>query len=427
PPQYNGFKAYAADGAQIIPPADKEIQQLFSNMDYKNLPSDVHALAEKPIVEEDLIEEEIYQAYLQKLRSEVFYQEGKKRIRIFYSPLHGTGGWIFQRAFHDLGYANFHAIAEQAEPDGNFPTLRSPNPEEPSAFALLLKAAENTPEKPDLLVATDPDADRVGAMVKNNGSYQFLTGNQIGCLLLESIARKKAAKLKAPYICKTIVTTELQRLIAESYGITTIETLTGFKYIAEKIARDPENYLFGGEESFGYLPVSWVRDKDSLSSAVALAELAEEQNLITALDTLYLRHGLFVELLHNIDLSREPELLQKVLGKLADPQRFAAAFDFGRRLVDILDLRSVDAVPQTTECRALKAELGKAEVVQFWLERHSRLTVRPSGTEPKIKVYLSLMAQQKPKAAELEKSKKALREETESILNRFLAAIGVAS
>jgi len=431
PPQYNGYKAYAADGGQIISPVDKEIQQLFLATEYSALPADLHSLAATPVPEADLMEEEIYQAYMARLSKEIFYSKGSKKSRILYSPLHGTGGWLFDRAFHDLGYTNFHVLPEQAEPNGNFPTVKSPNPEEPAAFERLLAAAAG--EKPDLLIATDPDADRVGCMlrtstpqgVNSSNGYHFLTGNQIGSLLSESLARKKAKALKAPYICKTIVTTELQRLIGEEYGVRTVETLTGFKYIAEQIAKDPDNYLFGGEESFGYLPVPWVRDKDSLSSALALAELAEDTDLVEALDQIYIRHGLFHELLHSIDLSKNPELLPETLGKLADPQAFAAKVDFGRAVVDILDLRKGAKEPATDACRELKKQLGEGDVIQFWLKDFSRLTIRPSGTEPKIKAYLSLMGRQKPTAATLAADKVALKAEAEGILKKFLTALGV--
>ncbi|MFO1481662.1 MAG: phospho-sugar mutase [Turneriella sp.] len=425
PPQYNGYKAYGADGGQIISPVDKDIQNLFLATGFDRLPANLHELAEKPIPEADLIEEETYQAYIARLKKEVFYQNKPKHARILYSPLHGTGGWLFERAFKELGYNTFSVLAEQAQPDGNFPTVKSPNPEEPAAFERLLAAANGATEKPDLLVATDPDADRVGAMLKTATGYHFLTGNQIGSLLLESIARKKTKSLVKPYICKTIVTTELQRLIADGYGIKTVETLTGFKYIAEQVAKDPENYLFGGEESFGYLPIHWVRDKDSLSSALALAELAEDENLVQALDEIYIRHGLFHELLHSIDLSKNPALLPETLGKLADPQAFAQQVNFGREVVDILDLRKGAKEPATQTCRDLKKQLGEGDVIQFWLKDFSRLTIRPSGTEPKIKAYLSLMGKQKPTAAALEADKVALKSEAEGILKKFLTALGV--
>lgn len=431
PPQYNGYKAYGSDGGQIVSPVDKEIQRRFLAIDYAALPANLHALAETPIPESDLIEEEIYQAYIARLKQEAFYQPKAKRTRILYSPLHGTGGWLFERAFHELGYTAFHVLKEQAEPDGNFPTVKSPNPEEPAAFERLLAAAHTAAEKPDLLIATDPDADRVGCMLRTKSvaqagsEYLFLTGNQIGSLLLESIARKKAKKLAKPYVCKTIVTTELQRLVAENYGIAMIETLTGFKYIAEKIAKDPENYLFGGEESFGYLPVHWVRDKDSLSSALALCELAEDEDIADTLDQLYLRHGLFHELLHNLDLSQNPDLLPEVMGKLAQPREFARQLNFGRELIDVLDLRKGAQEPATATCRALKQQLGEAEVIQFWLKDYSRLTIRPSGTEPKIKAYLSLMSPQKPTTENLAKAKAELKAEAEGILQKFLAALGV--
>lgn len=423
PPQYNGYKAYGADGGQIISPVDKDIQKLFLGVDYAALPANLTELSTTVIPAADLIEEEIVASYWQRIEKEVFYQRKPKRSKILYSPLHGTGGWIFEKTFKHLGYDQFSVLPEQAEPDGNFPTVKSPNPEEPAAFERLLKAAET--ERPDLLVATDPDADRVGCMLKTANGYHFLTGNQIGSLLLESIARTKTKSLAKPFICKTIVTTELQRLIADSYSIQTVETLTGFKYIAEKVAEDPENYLFGGEESFGYLPVHWVRDKDSLSSALALAELSEDVDLVQALDEIYLKHGLFHELLHNIDLSKNPGLLPEVMGKLSAPRDFASKANFGRDLVDVLDLRKGAGEPQTEACQVLKKQLGDADVIQFWLKDFSRLTIRPSGTEPKVKAYLSLMAKQTPTAASLAGDKDALKAEAETILQKFLGALGL--
>lgn len=436
PPQYNGYKAYGADGGQIISPVDKDIQKLFLAVDYASLPANLTELSTTTVPAADLIEEEIVASYWQRIEKEVFYQRKPKRSKILYSPLHGTGGWIFEKTFKHLGYDQFSVLAEQAEPDGNFPTVKSPNPEEPSAFERLLKAAEV--QRPDLLVATDPDADRVGAMIRKNvetqnlaslpnpGShYHFLTGNQIGSLLLESIARKKTKSLAKPFICKTIVTTELQRLIADSYNIKTVETLTGFKYIAEKVAEDPENYLFGGEESFGYLPVHWVRDKDSLSSALALAELAEDVDLVQALDEIYLKHGLFHELLHNIDLSKNPGLLPDVMAKLSNPAEFAAKAGFSREVIDILDLRKSGGAPKTPLAQELKKQLGEGDVIQFWFKDFSRLTIRPSGTEPKVKAYLSLMGKAKPTAASLAADKEALKAEAEGMLKNFLSALGV--
>ncbi|MBV6493175.1 MAG: Phosphoglucomutase [Turneriella sp.] len=426
PPEYNGYKAYGADGGQIISPVDKEIQKLFLEVDFATLPNTLHTLSETPIDTKDLIEDEIYTAYMALLKKESFYKNNEKKRRLWYTPLHGTGGWLFEKAFIELGYKSFQLFSEQGAPDGNFPTVKSPNPEDPQAFTRILAAAQSAKEAPDLLIATDPDADRVGVMARaKDATYHFLTGNQIGSLLLESIARRNTNTKKNPYIAKTIVTTELQRLIAESYGIRTVETLTGFKYIAEQIAKDEVNYLFGGEESFGYLPISWVRDKDSLSSALALAELSEDVDLVDALDQIYLKHSLFHELLKNINLTQNPNLLKEVMAKLKDPADFIARIHLGREVQDILDLRKGAADPKTVEARKLKEFLGEADVLQFWLKDFSRLTIRPSGTEPKVKIYLSLMASKKSTAATLEKDKVHLKEEAESILDKFAAALGV--
>ncbi len=425
PPAYNGYKVYWSDGAQIVPPIDKEIQSAFNAISFAELPASLHDLAEKPVTEHDLIEEELTQKYLEYIRRETFITTGEKKLCILYSPLCGTGGWIFERVFHDLGFKNFTVLPEQKEPNGHFPNLKSANPEEKEAFELLVKRGLETGA--DLLLATDPDADRVGCAVRQGNDYVFLTGNQIGSLLLESIARKKAPTLKKPYLCKTIVTTEFQRHIGASHGIRTIETLTGFKYIAEILGHDPDNYVFGGEESYGYLPVSWIRDKDALSSALALAELAETTPLLTALDELYLKNGLYLERLHNINLTGEKKnLMPQLLEKLKKP---AAIFPEGiigsRKIFDILDLQK-DAPPaKTATVRELQNNLAKGLVVQYWLEPEGRLTIRPSGTEPKIKVYVSLRYGKNISAASLTNAKKELNAEIDSLLALFLKTLGV--
>lgn len=424
PPEYNGYKVYGNDGAQIVPPVDKQIQDAFLALPYSELKASLHEFAETPVPEEDIIEEEIYQAYMERLKKEVFVTSAPKDLKILYSPLHGTGGWIFERAFADLGFRNFSVLAAQKQPDGHFPTVKSPNPEETESFTLLIEEGKKTGA--DLLIATDPDADRVGVAVKSGDSYILLNGNQAGSLLIESIARKKASTLKDPYVCKTIVTTELQRRIGERYNARTVETLTGFKYIAEVVGRDPQNYLAGGEESYGYLPVDWVRDKDSLSSAVALAELAAVQSLPEALDEIYVREGLYLETLYNIKLSAEdPSQMEAIRDKLKNPRELLGDKVGARKVADILDLQKSGAQPTTAYAAELKANLAEGLVVQYWLEPEGRLTIRPSGTEPKVKIYLSLRHAGEIEQATLADAKEELKREIDEILQEFLQRLGV--
>ncbi|MCS6983721.1 MAG: phospho-sugar mutase [Leptospiraceae bacterium] len=416
PPEYNGFKVYWSDGAQIVPPLDKEIENKFRSIPYGSLPTSLHEWAEKEVPMEHTVEEEIVAAYIEHIKREPFVTNKEKKISILYSPLYGTGGWIFERLFRELGFKNFQILKEQAEPNGNFPGLKSANPEEREAFHMLLEKGAQMGA--DLLLATDPDADRLGCAVKTQDGYVFLNGNQIGSLLVEVLARTKAKNLKNPYICKTIVTTQLQYEIARAYGVSTYETLTGFKYIAEILGKDPDNYIFGGEESYGYLPVSWVRDKDALSSALALAELAEENSLIAILDELYLKHGLYVEKLYNIHLTGEHKNFMPILlQKLKEPHSLWSNQTIGKRkIVDVLDLQEGARLPNTEELRRLQEKLPKGLVVQYYLEPEGRLTIRPSGTEPKVKVYLSLRYGEVLNRENLAQAKEDLEKEAEMLL-----------
>ena len=281
-------------------------------------------------------------------------------------------------------------------------------------------------------MATDPDADRIGCAVLHEGNYTFLTGNQIGCLLLNFLVQKKKDSLPAPYICKTIVTTDLQRRIASHYGIETKETLTGFKYIASILEKDAQNYLFGGEESYGYLPVNWVRDKDSVSSGIALAEFADQKDLIDELDEIYLMHGLYHEALFNIKLNESSVgIIEKLKSDLRDMTFFLNQDLFGRKVIDVINLNKgngqahKDFYPVTSEGKKLYDQLPEANVLQIWLEPEGRITIRPSGTEPKIKLYTSLRYSKKINKENMNDAKRELISDVKKISQQFLKLLEV--
>ncbi len=424
PPEYNGYKVYWDNGAQIVPPFDGKIEKEFLDIPFVDIPASIHEYVNLPPSDGDLLEEEIIQKYLEKIKKESFVTSSPKKTTILYSPLHGTGGWAFERVFKELHFENFSILPEQKEPDGNFPTVKSPNPEDSIAFELLEKTGAKNKTK--LLLASDPDADRVGAALWDSSAngYFFLSGNQIGALLLESAARAKAKTLANPFLCKTIVTTELQRHIAASHGVRTEETLTGFKYIAEVVEKDPENYLFGGEESFGYLPISWVRDKDSLSSSIALAELADKTDLMELLKDIYYRHGFYHEILRNVKLSADkPGLMDKISGRIVDYKNLLGDSIGGRKIVDGISLVKSATEPSTPEGKKFRNSLPESKVLQYWLEPEGRLTVRPSGTEPKIKIYVSLKSREIPTPQTLEDIRKKTEKEAEEIIELFIQKI----
>ncbi len=421
PPAYNGFKVYWSDGGQITSPYDKIIEENYREMKYADLAPETLTYDQIAPEPDELLGDEMTLDFTNYLTSENICSPGEKEISILYSPLHGTGGPFFQKVFSAFGFQNFHVLPEQAKPDGNFPTLALPNPEEPSSFELLLKAAR--PKKTKLLLASDPDADRVGAAIYNpqSGDYTFLNGNQIGSLMLDHLISHKSGSLDSPYVCKTIVTTLMQNRIAADHGIRLVETLTGFKYIAAEIARDPENYLFGGEESYGYLPVTGVRDKDSISSALVLAGMAEKTNLLERLDQLYLQHGLYHDRLVSIALERtndSPDIVTQLLARISDPAIIGQTVG-GRKIVDLINLQPGSPSPVTSEGRELKERLENARVIQLWFSPDARLTLRPSGTEPKIKIYVSLRYDREISPGNLENAKLEIAKQSANILDDF--------
>lgn len=398
PKEYNGFKVYWADGAQIVAPHDKNI---IDNV--KKVKGDIKSIEYSDALQQGLIElvdEEVDNAYLtmvkqQIVRPEILTTYGKT-MNIVFTPLHGTGAYLIEKILHDYQVPVI-TVPEQREPDGNFPTVQFPNPEEASAMKMALDLAAK--HKADLVLGTDPDADRVGIAVRNNDSYLLLTGNQHGVLLVDYLfGAKKATNSmpKNPAFVNTIVTTDLQRKIARSYGAQVFETLTGFKWIAGKIREFEEkqnfNYVFGCEESYGFMIGDQVRDKDSVSAVIITIEMALYyqsigKSLLDRLNEIYSVHGYYQETL--ISKYFEGSSGTSIMKNLMDRLRKDPARDIGG--LKVIKMR--DILDGTTLVHGVKTQdldLPTSNVLQWILEDGSIISARPSGTEPKIKFYASV-------------------------------------
>lgn len=403
PPEYNGYKVYWDDGAQVVPPHDggiiAEVRKVGGQ--FKTLTKD-QALAQGLLV---LIDKEIDRPYMdmvkaQALRPQLLKTAGKN-LKVVYTALHGTGITLLPELMKDLG-VDLIKVPEQAVPDGNFPTVESPNPEEASAMKMAIELAKKTGA--DLVLGTDPDADRIGIGVPVGGEWVLLNGNQLGALLAEYVFKsmKELGTLpKKPVFINTIVTTDLHNLIAAKYGAETFKVLTGFKYIGEKIREFETNktgqtYVFGGEESYGFLFGSHVRDKDAISSAALTIEMAlwhqsQGRSVMEALNAIYAEYGYFKEILISKTFKGQTGL-EKMKGFMeglrTQPPKKVGSQDL-RLLLDYKD----GTTHRLAEGKKVKdISLPSSDVVQFVLADDSLVTVRPSGTEPKIKFYASCRA-----------------------------------
>jgi len=409
PPEYNGYKVYGEDGGQLVPRfANMVIDEIRKINDF----SEVKYLDEKEALDKGLLKiigEEIDKKYIDRVKSLVMRKdviEEMKDFKIVYTPLHGTGAMPVKRVLSEIGFENVIVVPEQEIADSNFSTVKSPNPEEHDAFELAIKLAER--EKADIIIGTDPDCDRVGAVVKNDdGEYVVLTGNQTGALLVDYILSSIETIPENSVVVKTIVTSELGAVVAKSYGVDTINTLTGFKFIGEKIKEFEEtgdkNFIFGYEESYGYLAGTFVRDKDGVISSMLIAEMAayyksKGMTLLDALKDIYKKYGYYKEDLKSITLKGK-EGLEKI-GRIMDTLRNEPPLmieDLRVRVIsDYKEGKSKDILSNTEKL----VDLPKSNVLHFTLEDGSWFAVRPSGTEPKIKLYFSAVADSEEKAVE---------------------------
>jgi len=394
PKQYNGYKVYWSDGGQLVPPHDKGvIDEVKKVGEYSNVKKNIN----KSLIH--IINDEIDNAYLNQLNKLQFLSEiVPKYQKIVYTPLHGTGVTLVPKALHSWGFDNLFLVEEQSIPDGNFPTTKSPNPEEKAAMELAINKAKQIDA--DLILATDPDADRVGTGIKmSNNEYKLLNGNQIASLLtyynLEMLKQLNSLPSNA-FIVKTIVTTELMRKIADEYNVKTYDVLTGFKYIAEliRLKEGKEKFICGGEESYGFLSADWVRDKDAIMTSCQIAELQEYaamngKTLMDILEMLYEKYGYFLEDQKSISMTGIEGM--ENMKKLMDNYRNNPPEMINNiPVVKILDYQ-ISKAKNIKNNSIDNIDLPKSNVLQFILEDDTKITIRPSGTEPKIKYYFAIV------------------------------------
>ncbi|CDQ38235.1 MULTISPECIES: phospho-sugar mutase [Virgibacillus] len=398
PPEYNGFKVYNEDGGQITPDqASKIISYIGETQDELLVPYlEQDQLEEKELL--NWVKDEIDNAYLErlvqisKLHSDEIAEA--KQMPFVFTPLHGTAYELVTSGLKQLNFNNVHIVGEQALPDPEFSTVTSPNPEEHQAFSMAMELGKTIDA--EILLATDPDADRLGVAVKKHtGDYQVLTGNQLGALLLDYIlSHSDKALLKSGRMLKTVVTSELGRAIADSYGIKTINTLTGFKYIGEKIHEfdaTGESFVFGYEESYGYLISSFARDKDAVQAAMMACEMAyywkkQDKTLLDVLHGLYEKHGFYLEGMTSLTFKGKEgsEQISAIMDSIRQhPMESIADFQVEK----IEDYLTGERIIVDEKEKVEEIELPNENMMKFILEQDSWVCLRPSGTEPKIKCY----------------------------------------
>ena len=421
PPEYNGYKVYWADGAQVVFPKDKGIiGEVNAIDDFSLIKTMDRAEAEKAGLF-NVIGKDVDDGFIEAIKAQAVRPEEVKKAEdmvIVYTPLHGTGNKPVRRILSEVGFKNVYVVPEQEKPDKNFSTVGYPNPEDPKAFTLAIALAKE--KNADIVVGTDPDADRIGVVIRDEkGEYDILTGNMTGALLTEYVLSGRKEKGELPEnaaVIKTIVTTEMVRAIAENYNAELIEVLTGFKFIGEKIKQFEEDhshtFMFGFEESYGCLSGTYARDKDAVGAAMLVCEMAAYYKnrgltLHDALEELYKKYGFYREGVKSVTLKGidGAEQIGKIMAYLREnsPEDFA-----GHKVLVRKDYKSgvfTDAVTGETS----KSPLPASDVLYYNLEDRAWLCVRPSGTEPKIKFYMGVKADSTQSAAsEVEAMEKAV-------------------
>lgn len=403
PKEYNGYKVYDEFGGQVT---DEKANIIINKVNNISSFDKIKNMDEEVAIKNGLlvyIGEDVDKSYIDLVKDltvrKDLVKDKAKDLKIIYTPIHGSGNMPVRRVLSELGYTGVSVVKEQEMPDGNFPTASYPNPEEPAVFKLALEMAKK--ENPDVIFATDPDADRIGVVVKDSeGEYRVLTGNQTGLLLTKYIldSLKEENKLKENgVVIKTIVTTDGAKKIAEDYNVELIEVLTGFKYIGEKIqgfkVNNDKSYIFGFEESYGYLAGDFVRDKDAVISAMLIAEMTlfykeQGKSLYDGLIDLYEKYGYFKETLVSFELKGKEgaEKISKCIDSLRNEELTEVN---GHKIVKKYDYKlSIEEDTLTGEKKEIN--LPKSNVLKFVFDNDFWFVVRPSGTEPKMKAYVAV-------------------------------------
>jgi len=432
PPEYNGYKVYGDDGGQL-PPKQANALTKFVNSVEDEL--SIEVIGKEELLANGLLQyigEDIDQIYLEniskiQLNKEIDEKVGNE-LKIVFTPLHGTANKLVQEGLKQFGFKNVTVVKEQEQPDPNFSTVKSPNPEEHAAFELAIKYGKEIDA--DILLGTDPDSDRLGVAVKNaEGEYQVLTGNQTGAIMLHYLLSQKAEKELLPengIVLKTIVTSEIGRAIAESFEIPTFDTLTGFKFIGEKIKEfkktGKHTFLFGYEESYGYLIGDFVRDKDAVQAAIFAAEVAafykaQGKSLYDALMEIFEKYGYYKEALSSLTLKGKDgaEQITNILEEFrSNPPKEIA----GIRVIAVEDYKA-SIRKQLSDGKLNPISLPKSNVLKYFLEDGSWFCVRPSGTEPKCKFYFAV------KGSSLNESEQLLNNLQKAVMEKVHHIVGM--
>lgn len=412
PPEYNGYKVYDQYGGQVVKDAD-EIISMINKVDLKDV---------KLTTENDdkivIIGNELDTVYINEVKKLSIRNDVDKSLNIIYTPLHGTGNMIVRRVLDEMGYKNVLVVKEQELPDPMFSTVKSPNPEEISAFEIAIKRAEES--NAEIIIGTDPDCDRVGLVVRNSeGKYVPLNGNQTGALLLNYVLSSLDEKGMIPEnaaVVKTIVTSEIGRAIASRYNVSSFDTLTGFKYIAELMQKFEDtksnNFIFGYEESYGYLAGTFVRDKDAVIASMLICEMAayykkNGKTLLEVLKDIYREHGYYIE--ETISLTFAGASGQSKMKAIMENFRENKLTSIaGKSIPYVYDYKMGIALNLVTG-KTEQLSYPKSDVLKFCFEDGSWLVLRPSGTEPKLKVYFSINEENESKSTQvLENTKKEI-------------------
>lgn len=404
PREYNGYKVYWEDGAQITPPHDKNILAEVAKVTSFDLVKTMDEVKAKEAGLYQEIDQEIDDAYMAELKKQSIHpeviSEMAKDFTIVYTPLHGTGNIPVRRVLKELGFEKVYVVPEQEKPDGNFPTVAYPNPESPKAFELALALAKKVDA--DIVLATDPDADRLGVYCKDtkSGQYVSFTGNMSGMLIAEYILKERTATgtmPQDPALVETIVTTDMAKVIAEAYGVKLIEVLTGFKYIGEQIRLFEENhtyhYVFGLEESYGCLAGTYARDKDACVAVMMLCEVAswykkQGKTLWDAMLDMYETYGYFKEGLETITL-KGMDGAEQIQQMMADARENLPQAIGDYKVLAVRDYKTDLRIDMADGSKS-PTGLPTSNVLYYELEDHAWCCVRPSGTEPKIKFYFGV-------------------------------------